>query len=806
MDIVEPGALMLRKACLLFFILTAASPVYALTKTQASANNAISGRVLDMETKQPVQFANVILFRAKDSTQVTGTMTNGAGKFTLTGVKQGNYFIRVQIIGYAVKLIGDVRLSSARRSLNIGKVYLQPSAISLPDVVAEGRRSPITFQPGKQVIDVNQIKTAAGGTAADVLENVPSVSVDINGNVSLRGSSNFQVLINGRPSIMSAQNALQQLPASSIKNIQIITNPSAKYDASGTAGIINIILKKNSDLGWSGIVNMMGGLADKYGGNFILQYRRPSVSYDFGIDFNRRTFPGTNRQEKEFIIGQNTSYLNSNGSVLWQRIISGVRGGIDFNLSKHDILSLSGRYGRGTFHHYSSLSTDQFSIAQPTRLNYLNSHDFNNYGSFYGINANYLHKFNDHGHQISAYLSFRRHNSNSAAISTATQSDTTLSGTQTSELGPHTELIGNVDYSLPINKAEKFSAGSEFFTRNYQDINKLFSFDTTSGNYIFQPPFSHTNDFKRARFAAYSLFTDKWDSLAVQAGIRTEYTYQYVAQADSSQTYTFSRWDYFPSLSASYNFGSGTQFMASYTRRIERPDGGDLEPYYSWFDANTVHIGNPALKPELIDSYEMGMQTFIGSATFSNDLYYRSTSDKIEDINSVYAENVTLTSVANVGNDYALGYEFSLQFTPVKLWQSNLMGTLYDYKISGAISNQSFARESFDWGIKDNNTFTLTHSTEAQLNVRYHSPSVTAQGTWGGYFVTDLAVRQDLIAKVLSLTLQANDLLATGRREFTSQGSGFYEHEFYFKDAPIVMLTLQYNFNSFKSKGGGGNG
>ncbi len=792
---------MFRKVYVFLFILIVASPLYARTSLY-TGNEIISGRVLDLETKQPVQFANVILFTAKDSAQVTGTMTDGAGKFALTGVKPGSYFIRVQIIGYAVKLIRHVRLSSARPSFNIGSVYLKPSAISLPDVVAEGRRSPITFQPGKQVIDVNQIKTAAGGTAADVLENVPSVSVDINGNVSLRGSSNFQVLINGRPSIMSAQNALQQLPASSIKNIQIITNPSAKYDASGAAGIINIILKKNSDLGWSGIVNLMSGLEDKYGGNVILQYRRPSVSYELGVDFNRRTFPGTNRQEKQFIIGQNTSYLNSNGTVLWQRILSGVQGGIDFNLSSNDNLSLSGRYGGRTFHHYSSLSTDQYSIAQPSQLNYLDNHNFNDFGTFYAINANYQHKFNNHGHQISAYLSLRRHSSNSAAISTATQLNTTLNGTQTSELGPHTELRGNVDYALPINTAEKFSAGSEFFTRNYQDVNQLFSFDSTTGDYIFQAPFSHTNDFKRARFAAYSLFSDKWDSLAIQVGIRTEYTYQYVAQADSSQSYKFSRWDYFPSLSASYNFGTGTQLMASYTRRIERPDGGDLEPYYSWFDANTVHIGNPALKPELIDSYEMGMETFIGSATFSNDLYYRFTSDKIEDINSVYAENVTLTSVANVGNDYALGYEFSLQFRPVKLWEFNLMGTAYDYKISGAISNQSFARESFDWGIKYNNTFTLTHTTEAQLNVRYHSPSVTAQGTWGGYFITDLAVRQDLIAKVLSLTLQANDLLATGRREFTSQGSDFYEHVFYFREAPMVMLNLQYNFNDFKSKSG----
>ena len=190
---------------------------------------------------------------------------------------------------------------------------------------------------------------------------------------------------------------------------------------------------------------------------------------------------------------------------------------------------------------------------------------------------------------------------------------------------------------------------------------------------------------------------------------------------------------------------------------------------------------------------------------FSNDLYYRFTQDKIEDINSVYAENVTLTSVANVGNDYSLGYEFSILFNPIKTWELNFMGSGYDYKITGALSNKSFARQSLDWSVKCNNTFTVTPATEVQLNARYSSPSVTAQGKWGGFFTTDLALKQDLIPKALSLTLQANDLLSTGRREFTSQGVGFYEYNYYYRRAPIVMLDLQYVFNDYKSTDQQGN-
>ena len=800
-----PNKSLIENASIFFLLLIFISPVYGRQIPVPIHDGTITGKVVDQTTGQPVGYANVILFTRDGDKEITGAGTDGSGRFTLSGVSDGKYYLRIQLIGYKIKTVRGVTVTDSNPRIDLGRIHLIATAISLPNVVTEARRSAITFQPGKQIVAASQIKTAAGGTAADVLEAVPSISVDINGNVSLRGSTNFQVLIDGRPSVMSAQNALQQIPAAAIKNIEIMTNPSAKYDASGTAGIINIILRKNSALGWSGILNLDGGLDDKYGGNFILQYRTPFVSYDAGLDFNRRTFPGSNRQIRQFIIGNSVSDLNSNGSELWQRILSGVRGGVDFNLSKRDNLSFGGRYGGRAFHHYSALNTFQSSNLQQQQLYYLDNHNYDNYGTFYELNSNYVHKFGRGDNKITGYLSYRNHSSNQTALSTATQGDTTLSGTRTTELGPHNELRGNVDYTLPIGKSERFSAGSEFFTRTYRDINKLYSYDSTTADYNFQPPFSHNNYFNRSRFAAYSIFSDKWDSLQAQAGFRTEYTYQLVAQTDSSRSYKLSRWDYFPSLSASYSFADGTQAMASYTRRIERPDGGDLEPYYSWFDANTVHIGNPSLKPELIDSYEMGIQTYLGQASISSDLYYRFTQDKIEHINSVYAQNVTLTSVANVGNDYALGYEFSLQVNPVRLWQLNVTGDLYDYRITGAINSQSFARESLDWSAKSNNTFTISHSTEVELNARYHSPSVTAQGKWGGYFVTDLAVRQDIIPRKLSLTLQVNDLLNTGRREFVTQGTDFYNHDYYYRDAPVVMLNLQYNFNDYKSPRGQNN-
>lgn len=799
----EKKLLLFKKAFLTVSLLLCLTISLFGQQQQNKGRGSIRGEVIDSETHKPIQFSNIILFNQKDSTQVTGTVSDINGVFNLNKLPIGKYYLFVQFVGYARAVDNNIIISNLDLNKDVGKIFLKPTSIKMGNVVVEGQRSPISFQLDKKVIDVSQMHTAMAGNAADVLENVPSVSVDIDGNVSLRGSTNFTVMINGRPSILSAQDALQQIPASSIQSIEIITNPSAKYDASGSAGIINIILKKNKNLGLSGIIDLNGGLRNKYGGSFLFQYKTQSIGYNLGFDYNRRSFPGSNRQEKQFILGDTTSYLNSNGDMLWQRTNMEIRGGLDFNLGENDNLSFGTSYGSRKFLRNSALSYSQWTNLDPGIFNYLNNTNHNHSGPYYELTTNYLHNFGSKDYQLTGDFSYRHWNSNETSQSVATQTSNQVNGTKTTELGPESEARGKVDYVMPITQTSKFSAGSEFFSRISQDINKLYIFDTTSHIYQFQPQFSNTNDFNRTRFAAYSLWSNQWDSLGLQLGLRAEYTYQSVKLEETSQQFSLSRWDIFPSIHSSYNFSGGTQLMASYTRRIDRPDGGDLEPFYTWYDANDVHIGNPNVKPELTDSYEIGFQTFIGKILLSNDFYYRYTHDKREDINSVYAENVTLRTVANVGHDQSFGAEFMTIFNPLDFWEFNFTGDLYDYKISGVISSQSFARESFNWSIKNNNIFKIGTLTEIQLNTRYYSPSVTAQGKWQGYFTTDLAVKEDLIKKELSLTLQVNDLLQTGKREFTSQGVDFYNYNYFTRQSPTVILDLRYNFNNYKEKNSG---
>ncbi len=769
--------------------------------TQNINGGIVSGEVTDSVSNAPIEYANIVVLALKDTSLITGTVTDSEGKFTIRKIPFGNYFLDVRFIGFRDQR-HVITLNPQKRELDIGKVRLSPGAVNLQDIVVEGVRNPVTFQIDKKVIDVGQMETAISGNAAEVLENVPSVTVDIEGNVSLRGSTNFTVLIDGKPSVMDAQDILQQIPATSIQSIEIITNPSAKYDPEGTAGIINIIMKKRQNLGLSGVINANAGFHDKYGGDFLFEYKTSLVNYNFGLDYNRRIFPGTRKKENIYKRPENTTYLNYDGTMEWGRTSYGLRGGLDFNLSDSDILGFGGRYRNGEHQRTSSLTYTQWSDYFPREEYYLNLIDSKRQGEYFALNSNYQHKFEKEGHQVAAEFFYSHHNSNENSVTTRLSSGKQTDGTKTTESGPENEYRGKLDYVLPFGEKSKFEAGYQGESELSTEKNGLYVFDSTSSSFIFQPLFSNSNEYNRAEQAFYSIYSDEYGNLGVQGGIRAEYTYQTTTIREKNESFGIDRWDFFPTLHSSYKFGNGSQLMASYTRRIDRPRGWFLEPFITWVDANNVRKGNPGLEPEFIDSYDAGLQTYLGKINFSTEFYYRITQNKIEHIASAYpdAENVTLTTFENIGKDYALGTEFMIVYDPFEFWDMNLMGNLYDYRVKGTLYEESFNRKSFNWNLRMNNVFKISGSTSVQINGRYNSPSVSSQGREEGFLSADLAVKQDFLDKNLSLTLQIRDLFGTAKHEFTSSTPDLYSYQYFNRESPIIMLNVKFNFNNYKQR------
>ncbi|MBN1348292.1 TonB-dependent receptor [candidate division KSB1 bacterium] len=800
---------MLKKLiCMVISLMLATNLVYSQdsrhlprTTMRGNLHSLITGSVYDTNQNVPIEYANVILFNQGDSLQSTGTITNRAGIFRLEGIRPGQYYIEIHFMGYKMRRIDDISVASPETKVDLGVIALDQSVLNMESVTVEAEKAAITYEIDKKVINVDQMQTAVSGTAVDVLENVPSVTVDIEGNVSLRGSSNFMVLIDGRPTVLEGNDALQQTPASTIENIEIITNPSAKYDPDGTSGIINIILKKGKKSGRSGLLNLNGGAEDKYGGNFLLEDKSETYSLIFGLDYSRWFSLGYDIEKNHTTQQDITSFIYSKGDSRRGRISSGLRGAFEYNFNPANLVSIDLRYGTRSSQGSSEQNFDEWSDAATEHHYYISTNDRERAGDHYSLNMSYLHKFAQKGHEILSQIHYSKGNGDENTTNELLNSDASkVSGRISTEKGPSADFRTKVDYSLPLGKDYRFEAGYQSEIDRSEDRTGLSDFDPVENRYQFLPQYTHTTLYDRDTHSLYAIYSGKRNDFGLQGGLRGEYTYRVVELVDAAQRFTIDRWDYFPTVHLSYEFTDGKQMMASYTRRIDRPRGYYLEPFETWMDAYNVRMGNPAIKPEYIDSYELGYQTYFGKNLFSTELYYRVNHDKIERVRSVYDTNITLHSVANVGTDYAFGSELLLNLDLTKRWNINLMGNVYHYRIEGTLYGERFSRDSFNWSTRFNNAIHLGHSTQFQINTRYNSPTVSSQGRREGFFTTDLAVKQEFFDESLALTLQIRDVFKQGKHEYVSEGPDFYSYNHFTHESPVIMLNLKYNINNYKAE------
>jgi len=769
---------------------------------QGMPQGTITGTVVDSAESMPMEYANIVVFSGRDSSQVTGTITDGSGRFRLTQVPPGRYFAELSFMGFQPEIIGDIRVAPPEFKTDLGEIHLVQKALTSESVVVEGERPPISYQIDRKVIDVSSFQTAASGSAVDVLENVPSVTVDIEGNVSLRGSGNFRVLIDGKPTILDGNDVLQQIPVSTIQDIEIITNPSAKYDPEGTAGIINIVLKKNRLEGFSGMVNTNAGMNDKYGGEILVNYKNHKYTATLSADYNRRVFDGSMIRETRTTYQGITSFLDMDGSRSFGRLSSGLRAALEYNLTPSDQLTFSGRYGLWGFLMDSRQRYREWTENNLERTFYTSVGEGHRNSAFYALNLDYLHDFKKQGHELTGQLRFNNRDGDEETVDELMAADQTImEGRKSVESGPEDEFRIKLDYTLPLGETNKFEAGYQSELEGSEANNDYYLFNTSVDGYRIQPEYSNSAVYARNISALYTMYSGEWHRFGYQAGLRGEYTYRRMAVRSEPEPFTIDRWDYFPSLHTSYQLTDNQQMMASYSRRIDRPRSWFLEPFETRVDAYNVRVGNPGLLPEYIDSYELGYQTnFMGRNMLSVESYYRVKHNVIERVQSVYDQNVTLQSVENVGTDYSLGSEFMLRMNVLKNWNLNLMGSLFRYRIEGVLYDEAFSRESFNWNARLRNSINITRTTQLEVNGMYRSPSVSAQGRREGFFMTDVSVRQDLLDRKLSAILSVRDLFGTGRFESVSTGDGYYSYNYMERESPVVMLTLRLNINNYRDR------
>ncbi|MCK5169234.1 MAG: TonB-dependent receptor [Bacteroidales bacterium] len=759
----------------------------------------LKGFVFDANANQPLEYATISMTRKKDNQLVNGTITDQTGFFKIKNVDFGMYSIEITFIGYKTKLLHDVAIRPDNKNVDLGQITLEPAVEKIGEAVVVADRPTMTYKIDKKIINVSQQHTSASGTAVEILETIPSVTVDIEGNVSLRGSESFTVLIDNKPTVLDPSDALSQIPASAIENIEVITNPSAKFDPDGTSGIINIITKKHKLQGFNGIANLNAGMHERYGGDFLINWRKERINIFVGADFNNRNRKGRRNSENRTIYNDTTSYILSDGDFERGRQSYSVRGGFDWTLNPRNSLNFEARLGDRSSIRYNF--TDYKEYTNPvTTIDLYNSEDESERGGlYYNLSLGYTHNFLKKGHQLYTLFNYRMRDFGEESLNKLfDESEILISGQRSLESGPSQSYRTQVDYTLPLQENSKFEAGYSARIDNSEELAEMYQYNPATDVFDYMTEFMHDVSHESNIQAIYGIYSGQTGKFGYQGGLRGEYTYRNITLQETGESSVIDRFDIFPSIHFSYNTAKENQVMASYSRRIQRPRGWYLEPFLTWSDAYNVRIGNPDLEPEYIDSYELSYLYKFGKNTLSTDVYYRITNNKIERTRSVYEENVFLSSYENVGKDYSLGVELMLGIDILKWWHIDLMGNIYDYKVEGELLGSDFSESSFNWNTRFNNTLRLGKTTRVQLNGMYNSPTITAQGERDGYFRTNLAVRQSFYKNKLAATLQVRDVFGTMRHSSTYEGVDFYSYSHYEPNTPFVTFTLSFKINNYK--------
>ncbi len=716
------------------------------TAMAPKGNAKISGVVLDAETKKPVEFATIALVNAAGK-PIDGTMADDKGRFTIMKVAAGNYKLQVSFLGYQQKMVENVTVSSDNDDVNIGSISIASDAKKLTEVVVKGEKPIVEEKIDRTVYNAEKDITNAGGNAADVLQKVPSLSLDTDGNVQLRGSSNVRVLINNKPSAIlagSIADALKQIPADQIKSVEVITSPSAKYDAEGTAGIINIITKRDGGLqGVTGSVALTGGTRSS-NGNASLNVRRGKlgINGNFGshMFYNKGNMSNTMLAPGDLTTAEDDSYSFQSGDTRINGRFMNGQLGFEYDITPKNSLSGGIRTNGGTFR----MRNDQeaFSTVGGEEV-----YNFNNkirnvnkrIGTDY--NLDFTHYFKKQGQEL-ALLSLYSVTNTDNEINQDYFNDGEapyLLKRNTND-GSNKELTFQVDYTHPFDNKTMLEIGAKNILRDVDSDARYRNLPSTD---VETNAFFYEQDVY-ATYLTYGFTLKKL--LNVKFGGRYEYTDINADLQGNESDYTTSYDNFIPSVALSYNLKNKHTFKANFTQRIQRPSLFYLNPYRQEQTSNTYVQGNPNLDAELTNLYELGYSTFFKTTSVNATVYMRQTDNAIEPI--AYIENidgkdVTTLSFQNIAKNKTYGMSLFGNTKPTNAWTIGGSANVYYVDLNSAYNSNN----GWMYNINTNSSYTFGKGISAQFNGGFNSRRIQLLGKFNSFSYHSLAVKKDLFDK-----------------------------------------------------------
>lgn len=759
----------------------------------------ISGTALEDSTNKPLQYVNVAVMKSTDSGVVTGCSSNEKGYFQCKGIPAGEYYLALRLLGYKAYQTRPFVLDEKHAHLNTGELHLIPTEVRLDEVIVEGERSLYTASIDRKTYNVGKDIMSQAGSASDVLQNVPSVQVDIDGNVTLRGSS-AMIMINGRTSPLMDRNSatvLQQMPASSIEKIEIITNPSAKFKPDGTAGIINIVLKKDVRLGMNGSVAVNAGSSDRYNGNVRLNYNDGGLnvygSYSLRRDYRSR-FNSDDRSQVDS--AGSASFFDGDLTSTGRPLAHIGALGAEYQFTEADLYGVSGNIFSNSVVRY-DIANNLYSDSTHTPFSrYQRFRRSDNPYSEYEYKTFYEHAFTGEEHKLRIELtgSFAPENESNLYhnVYSIPAGMDSYDNANIPETEHNTQVT--VEYSRPVGEGGRIEAGYDGEFTSDEISNRVENLDETLQSFVVDTGKTNSFLFNESRNSVYATFRQTFGGMGVLAGLRGEHV---SLKSDLLTLGTIVPNSYdgvYPSLHLAYTLSQFTELQLSYSKRTRRPDAGDLNPFAEYRDPHNISIGNPKLLPEFVHSVECGVHYFSDRFSLLPELFYRYTYNRMTTVTTVVSDTMLVSTRQNLSSDQAAGVELVASGDAGEYLTAHLNTSAYINTIDASNLGYSSNKSVFTLSSALTLDVKFGPATRIQISSNYNSARLTPQGEISPSYSCNLGFRRLFLDDKLTFVFTISDIFKTLKRETVLTSAALNETTVNRRDARVFYLGFNYRF------------
>jgi len=787
------------KKCLLFAV------ALVLISSFALGQNTLEGNVYDADSQNPLEFATIAVLNAADSTVVTGGISNDKGQYSLT-VPNGSYILSVSFISYSDFRSEPITVDKSSKMVDVF-LSLDSNQIQDVEITAEGPTMELSLD--KKIYHVGKDINNAGTSASEVLDNIPSVQVDLEGNVSLRGSGNVRILVDGKPSGMTglgSTNALRNLPAHLIESVEVITNPSARYDAEGMTGIINLVLKKERKSGFNASLDFGTGIPDNHSAAVNLNYRAQKVNLFSNLGGRYRGGPGSGFNFFE--------YFNDNPFPISTQDRSFDRGGwsgngklgLEYFITDKTTITGAFNLSHGEQDNNALLEYfDEDPISQIQQASFREDDEFEDEDNL-GYSLNFTKNFEQKGRKINLDVRYEESGENESSDlfeDLITGSSSSLPLTQRSSNDENQdEWLFQADYIYPFSKTHKFEIGGKSTLRGIK--NNFLGEQLNGGVWDVLPGVTNDFEYDEDIVAAYAIYANTAGKFSYQAGARLEYTDILTLLKTTNERNQRNYTNLFPSAFLTYQFTDQDALQLSYSKRMRRPRFRELNPFFSFSDSRRFFGGNPNLNPEFSDAVELSFLNDWEFATLSSAIYYRHTDDVISRLTRSISDTVVQFLPVNLATRDAIGAEFIANKQFSKAFSLDGSFNAFHFKTDGGEANDELSAEGFSYFARMNSRFTIAKDYKGQFRFNYRGPSDSGQGTRRGLLSADAGVAKDIFNRKGTLSFNARDLFNSRKYRYENLTDDFFnEGEFQWRSRSLTLgLNLRINQEKQQRRGG----